>query len=535
MSTLYKGNLAPSDFKMWDGATGTFSRDTDTGGTETLNRVAWSGVDILEVFGNKINRNLATVNSALERINSANKVAIWFSPGTWTITDNVTIPSNITMLIPPGAILSISSSKTITINGLVGCGEYQVFSGSGSVSFGSQSNKDVHLTWFGFSSSATAANNDTYFANAVASMASGQKLIIPPGTTEIENVVFNPADECSLFAYGELESSATGVAFTIGNSSGSDRVYRYNIQNLKVESSSVDHTADRVGVLIRNVYESSIDLRKVIGFESGVKLFGDGTGCVYNEIHLGKISNNKYSVYLTADSNGWANENNYYGGKLTWTSGRDTAGFRHIWIDYYATYEINNNRFYSPSLESNESTGLDTAIGIYCEGQYNTFYTPRFELHSTNKQAEFTSNAERNQIFYGRGLLGRYDTDITDNGKRNCVYGTNSVNIFGGHASSDVGVLALQNYTTETTAPVISIQGLDSAYNGKWFGDGSILALKLSVGTNQVVGAQQTGVEAMTNLTAPANLDANTVTTAELADIVGNLINKLRSHGLVAD
>jgi len=43
------------------------------------------------------------------------------------------------------------------------------------------------------------------------------------------------------------------------------------------------------------------------------------------------------------------------------------------------------------------------------------------------------------------------------------------------------------------------------------------------------------GVSAMTNLTAPANLDADTVSTAELADIVGNLIAKLRTLGVVGD
>ena len=49
------------------------------------------------------------------------------------------------------------------------------------------------------------------------------------------------------------------------------------------------------------------------------------------------------------------------------------------------------------------------------------------------------------------------------------------------------------------------------------------------------IGPVQTGVAAMTNLTAPANLDANTVTTAELADIVGRLIARLRSTGIVGD
>jgi len=51
----------------------------------------------------------------------------------------------------------------------------------------------------------------------------------------------------------------------------------------------------------------------------------------------------------------------------------------------------------------------------------------------------------------------------------------------------------------------------------------------------QVVINRQTGVNAMTNLVAPANWDADTVTTAELADIVGRLIARLRTHGLVGD
>ena len=55
----------------------------------------------------------------------------------------------------------------------------------------------------------------------------------------------------------------------------------------------------------------------------------------------------------------------------------------------------------------------------------------------------------------------------------------------------------------------------------------------IKVDNVQVLKEQLTGVSAMTNLTAPANLDADTVTVAELADIVGNLINKLREHGLV--
>ena len=59
-----------------------------------------------------------------------------------------------------------------------------------------------------------------------------------------------------------------------------------------------------------------------------------------------------------------------------------------------------------------------------------------------------------------------------------------------------------------------------------WIGDGASAPVK-------IIGTRKTGVAPMTNLTAPANLDADTVTVAELADIVGNLIDKLRAHGLV--
>jgi len=45
----------------------------------------------------------------------------------------------------------------------------------------------------------------------------------------------------------------------------------------------------------------------------------------------------------------------------------------------------------------------------------------------------------------------------------------------------------------------------------------------------------RSGVSAMTNLTTPTNLDADTATVAELADIVGNLITKLRAAGYLRD
>jgi len=348
-----------------------------------------------------------------------------------------------------------------------------IFPGEGTI--------DVHPEWWGFSTSETAANNDTAFTSAVASMSAGQCLVISPGTFPIENIVFNPPDGCSLRADGILQSEAAGVAFTIGDSAGATSVKRYDIQNLKVNSTTKDHTGGRIGILLRNVYTSYIGIREVFGFETGIKLYGDGTGCVYNEIHLGLVHDNKYSLYLNAANNGWTNENSFYGGRFTWESGQDTAGYIHIWIDYYATHELNSNVFNHPSLEAAASTGADTALGIYCEGQYNYFLYPRLEMTDIAQEVEFTSDSHSNLIFYGYGLIGVAD-NVTDAGDWNGIFTRADVVLRGDVAASDNGILRLYNSSTEGTAPVLSIHGTDDVVNAKLFGSGLIEATESETG-----------------------------------------------------
>jgi len=457
----------------------------------------------------------------------------------YLISTTLAIADNIKLIPQMGAILTDDGSNAdLTISGSIDAGLYQIFdwgNGSGNLTFGDNSNKDIMAEWFGYSVDETAVNNDIFFNTAVASMSAGQRLNTGYGDHLIANVTFNPPDGCSWINYGILESDGeTGVAVTIGDAAGATYVMKYNIQNLKIVSTAKDHTVGRIGVLLRNVYESYIDIRYVYGFQYGVKLYGDVVGCVYNEIHLGTLWDNKYSLFLTAANSGWCNENHFYGGRYYWSSAQDTAGYIHIWIDYYVTNKLNNNRFYNPSLESSASTGADTAIGIYCEGIFSYFYTPRFELDTANTFAEYTANATSNTIFYGYGLLSQ--SYVTDAGVSNDTYSKNDVFIRGGSAASADGVLRVLNESTEASAPALSVHGTDGVSNARIFGDGDIDTDKTyQVGGVQVVTSRQTGVSAMTNITAPSNLDCDTVNVAELADIVGTLITKLRAHGLVGN
>jgi hypothetical protein len=58
--------------------------------------------------------------------------------GTWDITENTTIPSNVNLKLDKGAILTVATTKTLTINGPLEAGSYQIFpcTGTGDVVFG---------------------------------------------------------------------------------------------------------------------------------------------------------------------------------------------------------------------------------------------------------------------------------------------------------------------------------------------------------------------------------------------------------------
>lgn len=134
--TITKGLIGKQDLSLWNGtSTKTFTRTNEDSYTLTLNQFDWVGVDVLQKFGGGVSRTKTTIDSALTTVGASNDVALWFSPGTWTITDDLTITSNVTMEVPAGATFSITAGKTLTIQGPIRAGAYQIFSGSGTVSY----------------------------------------------------------------------------------------------------------------------------------------------------------------------------------------------------------------------------------------------------------------------------------------------------------------------------------------------------------------------------------------------------------------
>lgn len=144
--TVTKDRILRADFNLWDGITLSTTRKDSTGGTLTGNKVG-NTVDVLEVYGSGTAFTAASINAAITAIGT-NRAMLSLAPGTWTIDAAVTIPTNITLFVPHGVILSVSAGVTLTINGHLFAGIYKIFTNAGTI-VGFSRNREVYPEWWG--------------------------------------------------------------------------------------------------------------------------------------------------------------------------------------------------------------------------------------------------------------------------------------------------------------------------------------------------------------------------------------------------
>lgn len=117
----------------------------------------------------------ANITLALTAIGSSTGATLFLRPGTWVISADLTIPSNITLELPNGAVMQIATGKTLTINGSFKAGLYQVFDcvGTGKVSFPYTVSDSKCRTvavipqWFGNTGDSTSYTDHTPIGKAI--------------------------------------------------------------------------------------------------------------------------------------------------------------------------------------------------------------------------------------------------------------------------------------------------------------------------------------------------------------------------------
>lgn len=83
------------------------------------------------------------------------------------------------------------------------------------------------------------------------------------------------------------------------------------------------------GLTIENVNNGSLRIGSISGFNTGMKVFGYGGGCSYNQFTIQAISDCNTGILITQRDKkgkiGWANENTFYGGRYWVSSSWDTS------------------------------------------------------------------------------------------------------------------------------------------------------------------------------------------------------------------
>lgn len=93
---------------------------------------------------------------------------IIFPAGTYVIGSDITAPTSLTLAFAPGAVLSPSTGVTVTLNGPVEAGSWQIFGGSGTVG-GTFGGARPSVIWWGASGSAKTYTVDTTSGSKVIS------------------------------------------------------------------------------------------------------------------------------------------------------------------------------------------------------------------------------------------------------------------------------------------------------------------------------------------------------------------------------
>lgn len=171
---LYKGPIGKEDIN-W--GIGTFTRRGSLGTVIMTKVPSGHEYDALIDYGGSTAFTTATINAALAAIDTTAGTLL-LRPGTWAVTSNITIPANVALEVPKGAILAISTGVTLTINGPFEAGDYQVFSctGTGAVS----GLKESHPEWFG--AKHDGVTDDTAAIRAAIASTNGPVIFYPSAT-----------------------------------------------------------------------------------------------------------------------------------------------------------------------------------------------------------------------------------------------------------------------------------------------------------------------------------------------------------------
>ncbi|HEV7456460.1 MAG TPA: hypothetical protein VGN96_06760 [Roseococcus sp.] len=192
--------------------------------------------------------------------------------------------------------------------------------------------------------------------------------MIPPGTWNVSGTVTLPGGARGLIMQGTIRYTGTAPTSVLvlgdgGTIRNAEKLYT-GLNVIRQTISDWSSEAD-IGITVRNVDASQIELRRVEGFTIGMRTLGDGRGVEDSTFTLGRIVNNRIGLDIwCATATAWNTSVRYYGGHFAHATGVNAAQDRFgIRLGNEAGAYTNHNRhvFDAPNFELRQA-GSNIAI-----------------------------------------------------------------------------------------------------------------------------------------------------------------------------
>lgn len=273
----------------------------------------------LPIIGYFCHRNVYDFNDLEDAIDSTgtNEAEILI-PNQQDITDDLTIPANITLRFIQGGTLNISAGKTVTINGYVDAGLYQIFEGTGLVSFGSGSTTEIYPEWWGIDGTA----DEVQINQSIDSLSFGGVVKLA-ATTYLIAAPIVVATEANLIGAGInktiIEQVAEDDLINIGVGVAAEyiKVKGMKLEGLNGEGIGVEIGANGEHIIVEEVYcttaefgfdtkGKNVTFRDCEAYDNGNDTSNDGDGFVADDASENTLFDNCESSYHTRTaSNGF--------------------------------------------------------------------------------------------------------------------------------------------------------------------------------------------------------------------------------------
>jgi len=215
---------------------------------------------------------------------AANRTVI-IQPGTFRITSNITVNSNVTLYFQNGAKL-LPDFVTITINGPIIAGLYQIFTGSGDIRLNSFAANMVVPQWFGAVGDGVAIDTVALRKWAASIQTGGGDLFLPEGTYMYNSYVPIPSNtrltcadaDSAVFkndstVQGFLNFAATTTSNVTVENCGFD-ANGYNVEDFQYFLLGVSGTHQNIQIRNNHMFDSDFPGEEVVKQRQYIVLIG---------------------------------------------------------------------------------------------------------------------------------------------------------------------------------------------------------------------------------------------------------------------